>query len=54
MEFVKSVFYDICKSKSIYDLEKILDKNEVEEKYRIKTDDFPKIEFNITKSDKKK
>lgn len=47
-EFVNTVFTEICASKSISDLEKILDKRGVENKYRIKTNDYPRIEFKIT------
>ena len=47
-EFVETVFNDICKSKSISDLEKILENNKVEKKYWIKVVDYPKLEFNIT------
>ncbi|GAA4061665.1 hypothetical protein GCM10022389_02640 [Flavobacterium cheonanense] len=47
-ELVNNVFKEICASKSISGLEKILDKRRVENKYRIKIDDYPKIEFNIT------
>lgn len=48
---IKSVFNDICLSKSISDLEKILVKNEIEKKYWIKDVDYPKLEFSITKSE---
>jgi hypothetical protein len=47
-EFVDTVFKEISASKSISDLDKILDKRDVENKFRIKINDYPKIEFNIT------
>lgn len=50
-EFVETVFYDISKSKSISDLEKILEKNKVDKKYWININYYPKIEFNITTSE---
>lgn len=46
-DFVETVFKEIDVSKSISDLEKILDKRGVENKYRINIDDYPKIKFNI-------
>lgn len=46
--FVDTIFYNIKKSNSIFDLDFILFNNEVEEKYRVKTDDYPKIKFNIS------
>jgi hypothetical protein len=48
---IKTVFNDICLSKSISDLEKILEKNKVEKKYWIKDVDYPKLELSITKSE---
>ena len=53
-EFVKSVFNDIYMSKSICDLEEILEKKDVENKYWIKDVDYPKLEFSITISEIKK
>ena len=47
-ELVNTIFNDISKSKSISDLEKILENNKVEKKYWIKVADYPKLEFNIT------
>lgn len=47
-EFVDAIFKEISASKSVSDLEKILDKRDLENKYRIKIDDYPKIEFSIT------
>jgi hypothetical protein len=53
-KLVNSIFNDIIKSKSISDLEKILENNKVETKYWIKTGDYPKIIFSITNSEIKK
>ena len=50
-ELVNTVFNDISKSKSISDLEKILENNKVDKKYWIKLVDYPKLEFSITKSE---
>lgn len=50
-KLINSIFDDIINSKSISDLERILEKNEVETKYWIKSDDYPKIKFNITNSE---
>jgi hypothetical protein len=50
-ELVNSIFEDISKSKSISDLEKILEHNKVDKKYWIKLVDYPKLEFSITKSE---
>ena len=48
---VNSIFNDIIKSKSISDLEKILYNIKIDEKYKVKTDDYPKIKFNISNSE---
>lgn len=48
---VDSIFDNIINSKSISDLERILEKNEIETKYWIKSDDYPKIKFNISISE---
>jgi hypothetical protein len=53
-KFIDIIFNSIKDSKSISDLEKILDKNEVDKKYWIKDVDYPKLDFNITKSEIKK
>lgn len=45
---VNSIFNDISESKSISDLELILDNNKVETKYWIKSYNYPKIKFSIT------
>lgn len=47
-KFINTIFKEICVSKSIVDLGAILKRNNVDEKYWINANDYPKIEFKIT------
>lgn len=46
-EFIDNIFYNISKSKSILDLEKIILDNDVLQKNKLSTKDYPKINFTI-------
>lgn len=50
-KLINSIFNDIINSKSISDIEKILENNNIETKYWIKTYDYPKIKFDISNSE---
>jgi len=51
LKFIKKVFKSIERSKSIDDLNNILNFPEIPKKNIIKTDSYPKIEFSITENE---